>query len=40
MMEMQKTMQSMADMIQSLSNEVRELKKNGHEHNSFRIVSR
>lgn len=38
MAEMQKTMQSMADMIQSLSNEVRELKKNGHEHNSFRGV--
>lgn len=33
MAEMQKTMQDMASLIQSLSNEVKELKKNGPESN-------
>lgn len=33
MAEMQKTMQSMAEIIQALSNEVKELKQNGHESN-------
>lgn len=31
MAEMQKTMQSMAEIIQSLSSEVKELKQNGHQ---------
>lgn len=34
MAEMQKTMQSMASLIQSLSDEVKELKQNGHERDS------
>lgn len=34
MAEMQKTMQDMASLIQSLSNEVKELKKHGSESNS------
>lgn len=34
MAEMQKTMQSMATLIQALSDEVKELKKNGSESNS------
>lgn len=35
MAEMQKTMNDMANLIQSLSDEVKELKKNGSEQNSF-----